>query len=253
MTTDIDLSSVRPLRDGRTVGAGIACGKVDVAAAIPDNSRALTDGEGERLEQPDLVATLRESGADVGRDGLLHLYIATLEGLLGEARLLERSLDVHSVVNNVGDKLRVRLSLVPASHDAEADVHIALLHEGRNDGVKRALVSFKRVGQARRELKAGAAILEREAESWGDEPGAIAGVVALNERDDVPVLVNGGEIDGGVAMFVKFRRDIGGNDLAGSLVHVNELCTSLGEVLRDQLLDGTGVKRGSPTYLYMSA
>jgi hypothetical protein len=69
MTIGIELSGVRLLRNSRAVGAGIARGKVDVAAAIPDNSRALTDGEGERLEQPDLVATLRESGADVGRDG----------------------------------------------------------------------------------------------------------------------------------------------------------------------------------------
>ena len=43
------------------------------------------------------------------------------------------------VIDDVGDELRVRLRLVQSAHDAEADVHVVLLHEPRNDGVERAL------------------------------------------------------------------------------------------------------------------
>ena len=129
--------------------------------------------------------------------------IAAFEGVLGEARLFERGLDVHAVVDDVGDELRVGLRLVPAAHDAEADVDVALLHEGRDDGVQGTLVSGERIGQAGRELEAGAAVMEGEAETGSDHAGAVAGVVALDERDDVAVLVDGGEIDGGVAVLVE--------------------------------------------------
>jgi len=47
---------------------------------------------------------------------------------------------VHTIVNDVGE-LRVALSLIPAAHDAETDMDLALLHECRDDGVDRALVS----------------------------------------------------------------------------------------------------------------
>ena len=233
---------------------GSPAAKFTCAAAVPDNRRALTDREGERLEQLDLVAALRKSGANVSRNRLLHLYIAALEGILRETRLLQRSLHIHAVINDVGDELRVRLRLVPAAHDAEADVHVALLHERRDDGVERTLVSGKRIGQAGRELKTGAAILEREAEPRGDEAGAIAGVVALNERDDVPVLVDGGEIDGGVAMLVKFRRDIGRERPGTAALFMSmSFARCSARSFEMSSLTGTGVKRGSPTYLYMSA
>src|SRR6266852_3320106 len=59
--------------------------------------------------------------------------IATPEGQLREPGGLERRLDVHLEVHDVGDKLRVRLRLVPAAHDAEGDAYVALLHERRDD------------------------------------------------------------------------------------------------------------------------
>ena len=46
------------LRNRRTVGPGIARCKVHFAAAVTDNGRALTNKEGERLKQLDLVAAL---------------------------------------------------------------------------------------------------------------------------------------------------------------------------------------------------
>jgi hypothetical protein len=91
--------------------------------------------------------------------------------------------------------------------------------------------------------------MEGKAKSRGDEPGAVAGVVALNERDNVPVLVDGGEIDGGVTVFVELRRDIRGNDLFISISFARCPARSL----EMSSSTGTPVKRGSPTYLYMSA
>src|ERR1700679_264096 len=179
------------LGDRGSVGTWVSCSKVDLAAAVADDSCPLAYRKGEGFEQSDLVAPLREAITDVGRDGLLHLDIATLKGSFREAGLFERSLDVHTIVNNVGDELRVGLSLVPAAHDAEADMDLALLHEGRDDGVERPLMSGEGVRQAGSELKDVATALKREAESWGDKTSAIAGIVALNERDNVAVLVDG--------------------------------------------------------------
>ena len=63
----------------------------------------------------------------------------------GETSRLKRRLDVHAVVDNVGYELRMREGLVHATHDAEADVTITLLHEGRDNGVEWALMSVKSV------------------------------------------------------------------------------------------------------------
>ena len=43
----------------------------------------------------------------------------------------ERLLDIHVVVDEVGDELRVGKGLVDSAHDAEADVLVAMLHKSR--------------------------------------------------------------------------------------------------------------------------
>ena len=116
------------------------------------------------------MAALRETCADIGRDGLLHLNIATFEGIFGEAGLFERSLDVHAVVHDIGDELCVGLCLVPAAHNAEADVDVAFLHEGRDNGVQGTLVSGERIRQAGSELESGAAVMKGEAETGATNP-----------------------------------------------------------------------------------
>ena len=47
-----------------------------------------------------------------------------------------------------GDELRVRLRLVEAAHDAEADLDVALLHERRDDRVQRPLARREHVRMA---------------------------------------------------------------------------------------------------------
>ncbi len=62
---------------------------------------------------------------------------AAAERQLGEARRFERGLNVHAVIHPVRNGVRLRL--IEAAHDAEADVNIALSHEGRNNSVERRL------------------------------------------------------------------------------------------------------------------
>ena len=62
-----------------------------------------------------------------------------------EARLFHRGLHVHVVIDDIRDELRVRERLIESTHDAEADLLIAALHEGGNDRVEGALASGERV------------------------------------------------------------------------------------------------------------
>jgi hypothetical protein len=73
-------------------------------------------------------------------------HLATAGRSFREARRFQRFLHVHSVIDDVGNELRVRQRLHRAAHDAEADVLVALFHEGRNDGVEGALAAGENVG-----------------------------------------------------------------------------------------------------------
>ncbi len=79
-----------------------------------------------------------------------------------EARLLHRGLDVHVVVDHIGDKLRVRKRLIHAAHDAETNVLVAVLHKGGNDGVERTLVTGERIGRFAIDREESTAILKNE-------------------------------------------------------------------------------------------
>jgi len=85
-----------------------------------------------------------------------------------EAWSFQRSLNVHVVVNKVGDKLRVGQRLVGPAHDAEADVNVALLHERRNDGVKRTLAWRQNIGMSGFKGEEPAAILQCKARAFDD-------------------------------------------------------------------------------------
>ena len=47
----------------------------------------------------------------------------------GEARVLERRLDVHAIVDDIRHELRMRQRLIRAAHNAESDMQVAALHE----------------------------------------------------------------------------------------------------------------------------
>src|SRR5450631_4853677 len=66
---------------------------------------------------------------------------------IGKTRFFHRSLNVHVVVDDVGNELGVSQRLIQSAHDAEADVLVTSLHEGGNDGMEWPLAAGKRIGR----------------------------------------------------------------------------------------------------------
>ena len=130
------------------------------------------------------------------RHAILNQHVAAAELELGEARRLQRHLDIHAVIHHVADELRVRRSLVEAAHDAEPDVHVALLHEGGNDGVVGPLARRERIRVRRVQFEQPAAILQREAVIVHHHARPEVLVHALNQRRDVALAIHHGEVDG---------------------------------------------------------
>src|SRR5258705_470319 len=127
--------------------------------------------------------------------GGLAAHVDSVEGALREPRRLERLLNVHAVIDDVGDELGVGLCLIPGAHDAEADTKVALLHEPRDDRVQRTLARCQHVRVVFVEREERAAILQREAGASRHQPAAEPLVDALNERHDVAVAIDCGKID----------------------------------------------------------
>ena len=111
---------------------------------------------------------------------------------------------------------------------------------GGDDGVIGSLAWRIDVRVALGELEAGAAVLQREAATGGDDGGAEAGEVAVDEGDAVAKAVGHGEVDG-VAVVVRWgavRED------RGCFVRGEEF-RALGEVgPRDELCGGNSFDDG---------
>src|SRR5277367_4450987 len=112
------------------VGSGVGRGVVHAGLGVVEDGLATSHGFEVFGGNADLVAVLRELAQGVGRDAHFDRDIAAGRARLGEARGFEGFLDVHSVIDHVGNELRVGHGLDGAAHNAEADVLIALLHEG---------------------------------------------------------------------------------------------------------------------------
>src|SRR5579884_2179290 len=95
-------------------------------------------------------------------DTRLNVYMAASLGVNRKAWGFERLLDVHPVVRNVRDELRVREWLICPTHDAEADVLVSSLHKRRNDGVKRTLMRRDYVRRVRIKRKQCTSVLQHE-------------------------------------------------------------------------------------------
>src|SRR6266850_2191938 len=164
--------------------------------AVVEHGLAVAEvGRSGRLDLEE-VPQGRQLVAGLLRDRALHLHIAPFERPLGEPSRLQRLLDGHAEVRDVHHELRVGLRLVPAAHDPEADPHVVLLHEGRDDRVQRPLAAGDGVRLPRLEREQVAAVLQHEAGVLGRQARPEAGVVALDERDDVPLAVHDAEVDG---------------------------------------------------------
>ncbi len=110
--------------------------------------------------------------------------------------------------------------------------------------MQRTLARLERVRLPLLEREQPAAILQHEAGARRHQARAEAAVVALNERDDVAVLVDHGHVDRVVALRVGHAVEPGGLDRAGGLRGVDQLrarCAARG-LLRSA---STGISRES--------
>ncbi len=107
-------------------------------------------------------------GSDFGCDSRLDLNIATAKRSLGKPGRLERRLDVELMINDIRNKLGMRLGLIPTAHDAEGNAHLVPGHECRNNCVKRSFVAGEQVRTLRVEAEQAAAILQPKSGAGGD-------------------------------------------------------------------------------------
>src|SRR5882724_3447393 len=100
---------------------------------------------GERWVQINLVPFRRQFVPRLLRKAILHDHVATAERWLRKARRFHRRLNVHFVVSQIRNVLRVCLRLVPSAHDAKRHAYIALLREGGNNRMQRPLAPRQHV------------------------------------------------------------------------------------------------------------
>ena len=117
---------------------------------------------------------------------------------VGEAaRRVDRLLRVHAEVDQVRQHPDVAGRLVVALHHPERHQQppVAAEHR-RDDGVQRPLAAAGLVGMARRQVEAGAAVLEVDPEPRRGQPRAEAVVGRIDHRHRHPVAVDDAEKDG---------------------------------------------------------
>src|SRR3954454_18118544 len=95
-----------------------------------------------------------------------------------KSRSLQRLLNVHAVIGNVGNELRMRQRLVCAAHNSKTDVLISAFHKGRDDGVERAFVWREYIWRIGIQRKQRTTILQHESHAFHRDAGAEALVIA---------------------------------------------------------------------------
>src|SRR2546425_9286476 len=107
--------------DRLAVVARIAGPELHPRPGVVEHRLAVAEVRRARWPHLQIVPEPGELRSDLLGDARLDLDVASFECALGEAARLQRLLDAHAVVDHVHHELRVRLGLVPAAHDAEAD------------------------------------------------------------------------------------------------------------------------------------
>src|SRR5438552_7005693 len=88
------------------------------------------------------------------------------------------------------------LRLHAAAHDAERFPRFAIFHdEAGDDGVKWTLARRVNVRMLRIHREKFATVLKHEAESRHDDAAAHTAVIALDERDHVPFIIGGTQVN----------------------------------------------------------
>ena len=145
------------------------------------------------------------------------------------------------VIDHIGDKLRVGQRLIHAAHDAEANVLVAVLHEGGNDGVEGTLAAGECIGRLAIDGKEASAILKHEPHAQHRNIRSKRIIVALDKGKDITFAIDDGEIRGIAS------RQGGRSHMAIRLVCIDP-GGSLGGVPFDiSSLTGIDPNRGSPS------
>src|SRR5689334_12610410 len=109
--------------------------------------------------------------ANLRGDAGFYVNVAAFKCGFGKPRRLKSGLNVELMVDDVRNELRMGLGLVPASHDAESDSHLAAAHKCRDDGMQRLLSARQNIGTLRIEAEKTAAILEGKPGPRSDDTG----------------------------------------------------------------------------------
>src|SRR5581483_3785105 len=133
------------LRNGRSIGSRVGSRIVGLGLRIVQNGLAPPHGLRVFPRDPNFMSALGELLERGRRDANLDSHVASAGTALGESRRLHSGLHVHSIIHNIGNKLRMGEGLVEAAHNAKADVQIALFHKSGNNGVQRALAAGQHV------------------------------------------------------------------------------------------------------------
>src|SRR5581483_4832083 len=178
----------RRASDAGRVAVLAGIGAADERVALEEDRLAATEAERLRLAHRPVAEALE-------------VEVALPQPLLepddvavdAEAGAVERGLRVEAVVDERRDELHVRLRLDEAAHDAERAVEAPVAEEHpRDDRVVRAAARLDRA----RDGEAGAAVLQHDAGSGGDDAGAERLEQALDEGGGHALLVDRAQVDG---------------------------------------------------------
>src|SRR6476646_1969145 len=98
------------------------------------------------------------------------------------------------MIDDVRNKLGVRLGLIPTAHDAKGDSQLPFGHESGNNGMERALATGEYIWTVRFESEKCTAILEGKSSASGDDARTEGIVIALDVRNHVAFGIDNAEI-----------------------------------------------------------
>src|SRR5258708_1465739 len=155
-------------------------------------------------------------------------HIATARRFLEEPRRLQRLLQIHAEVHDVGHELGMSQRLVCAAHDSESNMFVAAFHKGGNDGMKRALSARKHIGMIALKREAPAAIVEDETLTLNSDARAEVVGDTLNPTYDVAGAIDNRQVCR-IALYGP-----AGQDITVGVTRVDECCSLARVVFREQ-------------------
>src|SRR5262245_41345537 len=156
---------------------------------------------------------------------LFDTNVASLERSLRETACLESFLNGEAIIRNAGDELGMSLRLIEAAHDSKADANAILFHERRNDGVQWPLARSQRVRVICFHREKSSPVVQHEACARCNDSGAKVAVIALNQRHDIAVLVDGAQVNGVLTGGIRVALEACRFDVASRFVHIDKLRT----------------------------